>query len=116
MTAADVHGNRPDVCGVCVLLPTVSGHVRSVQTRCPVHGSALAARRQKLTGVEEVWTGRLAALEREDGDLYLVAGRRGGDRIRGRISRAEAMVLAAILARETARDSHTVPASKWDIL
>lgn len=39
--AADVPGNHLDDCGVCVILPTVSGKgVRGTQVSCPVHGEA----------------------------------------------------------------------------
>lgn len=39
--AADVPGNHLDDCGVCVILPTVSGQgVRGTQVSCPVHGEA----------------------------------------------------------------------------
>lgn len=38
MTDVDAHGNRPDTCGHCTLLPSVSGWVRATQTRCPEHG------------------------------------------------------------------------------
>ncbi len=38
MTDVDSHGNRPDTCGHCTLLPSVNGWVRATQSRCPEHG------------------------------------------------------------------------------
>jgi DNA-binding CsgD family transcriptional regulator len=39
LLGVDEHGNRPDTCGMCTLVPAWNGWTRARQATCPTHGS-----------------------------------------------------------------------------
>ncbi len=61
MTDVDEHGNRPDDCGRCTLLPSVSGWVRATQTACPVHGTPARRVRTQAERADDNHTWRALA-------------------------------------------------------